>query len=150
MILYNNKMKTKSLLLVGAAISCMVLASCLGSSSSANAVGGEVTGVKGSSFSEPTPFGMVPVHKGSLKIGLEKNDTLWVTASSASVLQTPHLVATKHTRLKRTRKETPSRPTSTGARQFLGAKPTKMKTAPSKASMSYIPSTALRCSTQAR
>ena len=72
-------MKTKSLLLVGAAISCIALASCLGSSSSANAVGGELTGVKGSAFSEPTPFGMVPIHKGSLKIGLEKNDTLWGT-----------------------------------------------------------------------
>ncbi len=72
-------MKTKSLLLSGAAIGCMALASCLGSSSSANAVGGELTGVKGSSFSEPTPFGMVPVHKGSLKIGLENNDTLWGT-----------------------------------------------------------------------
>jgi len=72
-------MKTKSLLLSGAAIGCMALASCLGSTSSANAVGGELTGVKGSSFSEPTPFGMVPVHKGSLKIGLENNDTLWGT-----------------------------------------------------------------------
>ena len=72
-------MKTKSLLLVAAAIGCMALASCFGSSSSANAVGGELTGVKGSSFSEPVPFGMVPVHKGSLKIGLEKNDTLWGT-----------------------------------------------------------------------
>lgn len=72
-------MKTKSLLLVSAAIGCMTLASCLGSSSSANAVGGELTGVKGSSFSEPTPFGMVPIHKGSLKVGLEKNDTLWGT-----------------------------------------------------------------------
>ena len=72
-------MKTKSLLLVVAAIGCLALGSCLGSSSSANAVGGELTGVKGSSFSEPTPFGMVPVHKGSLKIGLEKNDTLWGT-----------------------------------------------------------------------
>ena len=38
-----------------------------------------MTGTKGSSFSEPTPFGMVPVHKGSLKIGLENNDTLWGT-----------------------------------------------------------------------
>ena len=72
-------MKIKSLLLVGAALGCLVLASCLGSSSSANAVGGEVTGSKGSSFSEPTPYGMVPVHKGSLKIGLENNDTLWGT-----------------------------------------------------------------------
>ena len=72
-------MKTKSLLLAGAAISCMILASCFGGRSSANATGGELTGVKGSSFSEPTPFGMVPIHKGSLKIGLEKNDTLWGT-----------------------------------------------------------------------
>ena len=72
-------MKIRNLLLVGAAISCMALASCLGSSSSANAVGGELTGVKGTSFSEPTPYGMVPVHKGSLRIGLEKNDTLWGT-----------------------------------------------------------------------
>ena len=72
-------MKIRNLLLVGAAISCMALASCLGSSSSANAVGGELTGVKGTSFSEPTPFGMVPIHKGSLRIGLEKNDTLWGT-----------------------------------------------------------------------
>ena len=72
-------MNKKSLLLVGAAIGCMALASCFGGNSSANAVGGEVTGVKGSSFSEPTPFGMVAIHKGSLKIGLEKNDTLWGT-----------------------------------------------------------------------
>ena len=72
-------MKIKSLLLVGAALCCMTLGSCLGSGSSANAVGGELTGVKGTSFSEPTPFGMVPVHKGSLRIGLENNDTLWGT-----------------------------------------------------------------------
>lgn len=72
-------MNKKFLLLVGAALGCMALASCFGSNSSANAVGGELTGVKGTSFSEPTPFGMVPVHKGSLRIGLEKNDTLWGT-----------------------------------------------------------------------
>ena len=72
-------MKTKSLFLVVAAVSCLALGSCLGSSSSANAVGGELTGVKGSSFTEPTPYGMVPIHKGSLKVGLERNDTLWGT-----------------------------------------------------------------------
>lgn len=72
-------MNKKILLLVGAALGCLALASCFGSNSSANAVGGELTGVKGTSFSEPTPFGMVPVHKGSLRIGLEKNDTLWGT-----------------------------------------------------------------------
>ena len=69
----------KILLLAGVAISCITLASCFGGNSSANAIGGELTGVKGSSYSEPTPFGMVPIHKGSLKIGLEKNDTLWGT-----------------------------------------------------------------------
>ena len=70
-------MKTKSLFLLAAAILCLTLASCFKSSTSANAVGGELTGVRGSSYSEPTPFGMVPVHKGSLKVGLEQNDTLW-------------------------------------------------------------------------
>ena len=55
----------------------ILLTACMGSKSSANAVGGEVTGVKGSSYSEPTPFGMVAVRKGSLKVGLEENDTLW-------------------------------------------------------------------------
>ena len=70
-------MKTKSLFLLAAAILCLTLASCFKSGSSATAVGGELTGVRGSSYSEPTPFGMVPVHKGSLKVGLEQNDTLW-------------------------------------------------------------------------
>ena len=55
----------------------ILLTACMGSSNSAMATGGEVTGVKGAYFSEPTPFGMVPVRKGSLKIGLEENDTLW-------------------------------------------------------------------------
>lgn len=55
----------------------LLLTACMGAGTSANAVGGEVTGVKGSSFAEPTPFGMVAVRKGSLKVGLEENDTLW-------------------------------------------------------------------------
>ncbi len=55
----------------------LLLTACMGVGTSANAVGGEVTGVKGSSFAEPTPFGMVAVRKGSLKVGLEENDTLW-------------------------------------------------------------------------
>ena len=41
------------------------------------ATGGEITGVRGASFSEPAPYGMVAVPKGSLRIGLEENDTLW-------------------------------------------------------------------------
>lgn len=86
----NNRMKTanrhrfvgtrqmKGLLgLLVVVTSAWLMAACMGASTSANAVGGEVTGVKGSAFSEPTPFGMVPVRKGSLRVGLTENDTLW-------------------------------------------------------------------------
>ena len=70
-------MRKFAFLIIGSAFMVLLaLSSCMGGSS-ANAVGGEVTGVKGTSFSEPAPFGMVPVRKGSLKIGLEENDTLW-------------------------------------------------------------------------
>ncbi len=62
--------------LLGIAITA-VLASCMGTGSQATAMGGEVTGVRGSAYSEPTPYGMVAVKKGSLKIGLEDNDSLW-------------------------------------------------------------------------
>lgn len=55
----------------------MLLASCAGARSNAMAVGGEITGVRGTSYSEPAPYGMVAVPKGSLRIGLEENDTLW-------------------------------------------------------------------------
>ena len=55
----------------------VTLTSCAGARSNAMAQGGEVTGVRGSSFSEPTPFGMVAVAKGSMKVGLVENDTLW-------------------------------------------------------------------------
>ncbi len=71
------KMKTKSLMILAVAIISGALVSCMGTGSSANATGGELTGVRGTAYSEPTPYGMVPVHKGSLKVGLEANDTLW-------------------------------------------------------------------------
>ena len=61
---------------VAVAIVGLALSSCMGSQSSAMATGGEVTGSRGQSMSEPTPFGMVAVHKGSLKVGLE-SDSLW-------------------------------------------------------------------------
>lgn len=70
-------MKQKTILVLVAVVGLgLAMTACMGGSS-ANATGGEVTGVKGSAFSEPTPFGMVPVRKGSLKIGMEENDTLW-------------------------------------------------------------------------
>lgn len=40
--------------------------------------GGEVTGVGGGkAFSEPAPYGMIMVKRGFLKMGIEKQDTLW-------------------------------------------------------------------------
>ena len=74
-------MKKKSLIIaVIVAISCAMTA-CMGSSSSANATGGELTGIRGSAYNEPVPYGMTAVHKGSLKVGLEKNDTLGAPSS---------------------------------------------------------------------
>ncbi len=58
----------------------MAMTSCMGSRSNAMANGGELVGVRGSSVGETAPFGMVAVNKGSLKIGLEENDTLWGVA----------------------------------------------------------------------
>lgn len=42
-----------------------------------NATGGEVTGVSGSSWSEPTPHGMVLIERGSIKAGPQDDDSLW-------------------------------------------------------------------------
>ena len=52
------------------------LTSCAGSSRAMQS-GGEVTGSRSSSFTEPTPFGMVEVKRGYLKAGLQDNDSLW-------------------------------------------------------------------------
>ncbi len=43
-----------------------------------SAFGGEVTGVgSGKGFTEPTPYGMTMVNRGSLKMGIDKKDSLW-------------------------------------------------------------------------
>ena len=40
--------------------------------------GGEVTGVgSGRGFTEPTPYGMTMVNRGSLRMGIDSNDSLW-------------------------------------------------------------------------
>ena len=73
-------MKTKSLLItLSLALARLTMGGCMGSSSSANATGGELTGGRGSAYSEPTPYGMVAVRKGSLRVGIEDNDSLWGT-----------------------------------------------------------------------
>ncbi|MDE5930094.1 MAG: formylglycine-generating enzyme family protein, partial [Muribaculaceae bacterium] len=48
-----------------------------------SSAGGEVTGVGGSSWAEPTPYGMVLVNRGSMEVGVQKADSAWNLASSA-------------------------------------------------------------------
>lgn len=54
-----------------------ILGAC--ASSNRNAIGGEVTGVSGMSWSEPTPYGMVLVNRGSIKAGPAEDDSIWGT-----------------------------------------------------------------------
>ena len=54
----------------------LFLSSCFGSKLASSA-GGEVTGAGGRAFSEPTPYGMTLVKRGHLKMGIEKQDSLW-------------------------------------------------------------------------
>ena len=58
----------------------LAMTACMGTKSNAMANGSELIGVRGTSVGETTPFGMVAVNRGSLKIGLEENDTLWGSA----------------------------------------------------------------------
>ena len=57
-----------------------LLSACMGSSR-AMQNGGEVTGKRASAFNEPTPYGMVEVKRGFLKVGLESTDSLWGTVT---------------------------------------------------------------------
>ncbi|MEG1729415.1 MAG: SUMF1/EgtB/PvdO family nonheme iron enzyme [Bacteroidaceae bacterium] len=70
-------MKTRKTIALGV-FSCLLLTSCFGGKSLTSA-GGEVTGDRGSTFTEPTPYGMVQVKRGFLKVGME-NDSLWGSA----------------------------------------------------------------------
>ena len=59
---------TLSLLLVG----------CMGAKrASSSGRGGEVVGVSGRVFSEPSPYGMTKIDRGWLRMGLEQQDSLW-------------------------------------------------------------------------
>ncbi len=65
----------KSIILL-CAIGTLALASCFGGKT-ATASGGEVTGTGGRAFTEPTPYGMTLVKRGHLRMGIEKQDSLW-------------------------------------------------------------------------
>ena len=66
----------KKLIIAICAIAIMAMASCFGGKETM-ANGGELTGSTGRSFAEPAPYGMVLIKRGHLKMGMEKNDSLW-------------------------------------------------------------------------
>ena len=72
-------MKSNRILIAIAIMSLAVLASCMGSKgASISGRGGEVTGIGGGrGFTEPTPYGMTQVPRGFLRMGIEKQDSLW-------------------------------------------------------------------------
>ena len=71
--------KTAITFLTTVAMMMAGLTSCLGGHRmNSTATGGEVTGISnGRGFTEPTPYGMVKINRGSLRMGIEKQDSLW-------------------------------------------------------------------------
>ena len=62
----------------------LVAGSCFSPRSGmSNAQGGEVTGISGTAVSEPTPYGMVLIQRGSIRVGDEETDSLWGTGAPA-------------------------------------------------------------------
>ena len=57
----------------------LTFTSCFGGkSATSSGRGGEVTGVGGGKgFSEPTPYGMTMIKRGFLRMGIDKQDSLW-------------------------------------------------------------------------
>ncbi len=73
-------MKKATNILFSCLTAALVASSCAGGRSSS---GGEVTGVSASSWAEPTPYGMVLVDRGSMKVGVGKADSLWNLEANA-------------------------------------------------------------------
>ena len=70
-------MKLRNKIITGcSAIALAALAAGCASGSRSSA-GGEVTGVGGTSWAEPTPYGMVLVNRGSMQVGPGEADSLW-------------------------------------------------------------------------
>ncbi len=67
-------MKKVSIYLLPIVVAMLVSSCFAGGQGSA---GGEVTGVSGTSWAEPTPYGMVLVDRGSMEVGPQKTDSAW-------------------------------------------------------------------------
>lgn len=69
---------------LAAPVLAVALTSCFGGRSSS--AGGEVTGVGGSAWAEPTPYGMVLIDRGAYAMGPSKDDSIWdIKANSKGV-----------------------------------------------------------------
>lgn len=53
------------------------VASCMSTKSGGGGNGGEVTGVGGTAWGEPTPYGMVLINRGSMELGPQTTDSIW-------------------------------------------------------------------------
>ena len=58
-------------------VSLMATSCAFSSKTTAGEGGGEVTGVRGTALGEPTPYGMVLVDRGSMKMGPNEDDSTW-------------------------------------------------------------------------
>lgn len=73
-----DKMRRHIIIALGLSVIVSMLTGCFSAkSASTSGRGGEVVGVSGRSFTEPTPYGMTRINRGFLKMGLEKQDSLW-------------------------------------------------------------------------
>ena len=59
----------------------LAITACAGPISSS---GGELTGVRGRTWSEPAPYGMVLVKRGSIDMGSTNKDSLWGNQQDAN------------------------------------------------------------------
>jgi formylglycine-generating enzyme required for sulfatase activity len=74
--------KTKTVSSIAITLAAIAaLGSC--AAGSQNSAGGEVTGVSGTSWAEPTPYGMVLIDRGSMEVGVQNADSLWNLAADA-------------------------------------------------------------------
>jgi formylglycine-generating enzyme required for sulfatase activity len=57
-------------------LAALALVSCFGGKVTSSS-GGELTGASSRAFSEPAPYGMTLIKRGHLRMGIDKNDSLW-------------------------------------------------------------------------
>ena len=57
-------------------LAALALVSCFGGKVTSSS-GGELTGTSSRAFSEPAPYGMTLIKRGHLRMGIDKNDSLW-------------------------------------------------------------------------